>query len=72
MARDYRSEYDNYHSTTKQKRRRAGRNTARRRVLKGKKSRLDVDHVDRNPTNNSRKNLRLSTRKRNRGWRKQG
>ncbi len=72
MARDYRSEYDNYHSTTKQKRRRAGRNTARRRVLKGKKSRLDVDHVDRNPMNNSRKNLRLSTRKRNRGWRKQG
>ncbi len=72
MARDYRSEYDNYHSTTKQKRRRAGRNTARRRVLKGRKSRLDVDHVDRNPTNNSRKNLRLSTRKRNRGWRKQG
>ncbi len=72
MARDYRSEYDNYHSTAKQKRRRAGRNTARRRVLKGKKSRLDVDHVDRNPMNNSRKNLRLSTRKRNRGWRKQG
>jgi hypothetical protein len=72
MARDYRSEYDNYHSTTKQKRRRAGRNTARRRVLKGRKSRLDVDHVDRNPMNNSRKNLRLSTRKRNRGWRKQG
>ena len=72
MARNYRSEYDNYHSTTKQKRRRAGRNTARRRVLKGRKSRLDVDHVDRNPMNNSRKNLRLSTRKRNRGWRKQG
>ena len=72
MARDYRSEYDNYHSTTKQKRRRAGRNTARRRVLKGRKSRLDVDHVDRNSMNNSRKNLRLSTRKRNRGWRKQG
>ena len=32
MARDYGSEYRNYHSRPKQKKRRAGRNAARRKL----------------------------------------
>ena len=67
MARDYGSEYRNYHSKPKQKKRRAARNTARKRVLNGRKSSLDVDHKDRNPRNNSRGNLRLVRRGQNRG-----
>jgi hypothetical protein len=34
MARDYASEYRNYHSTEKQKKRRAMRNLARRTFMK--------------------------------------
>ena len=70
MARDYRSEYLNYHASPEQKKRRAGRNTARRllqrsgRVTKGDGK--DVDHRDRNPKNNSRKNLRVQSRSVNR------
>ena len=70
MDRNYRKEYDNYHSSPLQKKRRAGRNTARRRVKRklgsvavaGK----DVDHKDRNPNNNSSKNLRVQSKRRNR------
>ena len=56
MARDYKKEYREYHSKPKQKKRRAGRNKARRimkmlgRVRKGDGK--DVDHKDRNPENN--------------------
>ena len=66
MARNYGSEYKNYHSKTKQKKRRAARNTARRKVLNGRKSTKDVDHKDRNPMNNSRGNLRLVSKSSNR------
>lgn len=70
MERNYRKEYNNYHSSPLQKKRRAGRNTARRRV----KRRLgdaavagkDVDHKDRNPNNNSPRNLRVQTKRINR------
>ena len=60
MSRDYRKEYDNYHSSEKQKKNRAGRNLARRMLskrvgIKGK----DVDHKDGNPRNNSKSNLRI-------------
>ena len=34
MARDYKSEYKNYHSSEEQKKNRAGRNTARNRMKK--------------------------------------
>ena len=70
MPRDYRSEYLNYHASPEQKNRRAGRNTARRllqrsgRVTKGDGK--DVDHRDRNPKNNSQKNLRVQSRSTNR------
>lgn len=70
MGRNYRQEYDNYHSSPSQKKRRAGRNTARRRVKRklgaAAVSGKDVDHKDRNPNNNSPKNLRVQTKRSNR------
>tara|TARA_R110002073_G_scaffold141167_1_gene292288 strand:+ start:303 stop:521 length:219 start_codon:yes stop_codon:yes gene_type:complete len=67
--RDYKSEYNNYHSTTKQKKNRAGRNGARRIMKKKYGNSIlgrDVDHKDRNPTNNSKSNLRLQSKSSNR------
>lgn len=66
MPRNYSKEYSDYHSKPKQIKRRASRNSARKKVLGGRKSTKDVDHKDGNPMNNSRKNLRLSTKSRNR------
>jgi len=65
-TRNYRKEYSEYHSKPEQVKRRAGRNSARRKVLKGRKSTKDVHHVDGNPKNNSRKNLRLISKSMNR------
>ena len=67
--RNYKSEYDNYHSTTKQKKDRAGRNGARRIMKKKFGNSIlgrDVDHKDRNPRNNSKGNLRLQSKSSNR------
>jgi len=70
MARDYKKEYREYHSKPDQKKRRAGRNRARRimsmlkRVKKGVGK--DVHHKDGNPENNSKKNLRVESKKTNR------
>lgn len=70
MARDYKREYEQYHSKPEQKKRRAGRNRARRimtmlkRVKKGDGK--DVDHKDGNPNNNSRSNLRVESKTKNR------
>ena len=67
MARDYKKEYREYHSKPEQKKRRAGRNRARRimsmlkRVKKGDGK--DVHHKDGNPKNNSKKNLRVESKK---------
>ena len=65
-ARNYRREYDTYQGKPSQIKRRSSRNSARRKVLNGRKSSKDVDHKDRNPMNNSRKNLRLVSKGRNR------
>ena len=71
MARDYREEYKRYHSKPEQIKRRAGRNKARRLMIKAGKARKgdgkDVDHKDRNPRNNSRSNLRIQSKHVNRG-----
>jgi hypothetical protein len=74
MNRNYRKEYDEYHATPEQKKRRASRNAARRMMQAAGKVRKgdgkDVDHKDRDPQNNSRSNLRVTSKKQNRGWRK--
>ena len=67
--RDYKSEYNNYHSKPDQKKNRAGRNSARRIMKKKYGNSIlgrDVDHKDRNPRNNSRGNLRLQSKSSNR------
>ena len=52
MARDYKKEYREYHGKPEQKKRRAGRNKARKLAVKkyGKEALRgkDVDHKDRN------------------------
>ena len=63
MARSYRLEYDRYHSKPKQKKDRAARNSARRKIgVKGK----DVHHKDGNPRNNKSSNLSVVSKSSNR------
>ena len=69
MSRDYKSEYENYHSSEEQKKDRAGRNGARRMLKKKHGNSLlgkDVDHKDRNPRNNNMSNLRIQSKSVNR------
>ena len=65
--RNYKKEYENYHSKPEQKKRRAGRNHARRQ-LKDTKGIIgkDVHHKDGNPMNNDKSNLSIVTQKYNR------
>lgn len=74
MARDYKKEYERYHSRPEQKKRRAARNTARRRMEREGRVRKgdgkDVDHKDGNPRNNSRSNLRVRSKSSNRSFRR--
>lgn len=70
MPRDYGREYANYHSKPEQRKNRSSRNLARRlmkkklgvKAIRGK----DIDHKDKNPRNNSRSNLRVRTKSKNR------
>ena len=66
MARNYRSEYDNYHSSPAQKKRRAARNKVRRRMIRTGKAKKgdgkDVHHIDGNPLNDSPKILEWNLR----------
>ena len=67
--RDYGSEYRNYHSKPEQKKRRAGRNLARRIMKKKLGSKIngkDIDHKYRNPNNNSLSNLSVKSKSNNR------
>ena len=64
-VRNYRKEYDNYHSRPDQKLRRAARNTARA-SLKDVPEDKDVHHKDNNPLNNDKSNLSVVTQKYNR------
>ena len=69
--RNYKKEYENYHSKPEQKKRRAGRNKARRDVVKSVKDSKqlvgkDVHHKDNNPLNNDKSNLSIVTQKYNR------
>jgi hypothetical protein len=72
--RDYAKEYREYHANPEQIKRRAGRNAARRLMIEKGSARKgdgkDVDHKNRNPLNNSPSNLRITSQKKNRGWRR--
>lgn len=69
--RNYKKEYRDYHGTPEQIKRRAARVMARRKMTKkyGKRAvrGKDIDHKDRNPTNNSYSNLRIQSKNKNRG-----
>ena len=71
MARDYRHEYDTYHSRLEQKKRRSCRNRARNLLKKaGKVAKgdgKDADHINGNPRDNSSGNLQALPRGVNRG-----
>ena len=74
MARDYRSEYDNYHSSAKQKKNRAARNAARAAMTKKKRVKKgdgkDVTHRNGNPRDNSKKNLGVLSASKNRSYKR--
>ena len=65
--RNYKKEYERYHSRPEQKVRRAARNAARR-LLKDRKGikNKDVHHKDNNPENNDPKNLSVVSKNYNR------
>lgn len=69
-ARNYKKEYRDYHGKPEQIRHRSNRNKARRLMIKAgrvkKGDGKEVDHHDSNPMNNSRSNLRIMSRHRNR------
>lgn len=75
-VRDYKHEYNSYHATPEQKKKRAMRNAARRelqaegRVHKGDGK--DVDHKRplRSGGTNAESNLRVTSKSKNRAWRK--
>ena len=73
-SRNYRQEYDRYQGTAKQKKRRAGRNKARRiMIAKGKAKKgdgKDVAHKDNNPLNSVAKNIRMESKRSNRSFRR--
>jgi hypothetical protein len=68
MARNYRSEYDNYQGKPDQIKNRASRNAARKKMEKAGKvgKGQDVDHQDGNPRNNSLSNLKAMSKSKNR------
>tara|TARA_R100001443_G_scaffold387_3_gene1474 strand:+ start:837 stop:1085 length:249 start_codon:yes stop_codon:yes gene_type:complete len=72
--RNYRKEYDNYQGTAAQKKRRAGRNKARRiMIAKGKAKKgdgKDVAHKDNNPLNSVAKNMKMESKRSNRSFKR--
>lgn len=76
MARDYKKEYRDYHSSPEQKKKRAMRNAARRKAeAEGKVSKgdgKDIDHKKpvRKGGTNENGNTRVQTVAKNRAWRK--
>ena len=73
-GRNYRNEYDKYQGTSKQKKNRAKRNAARRKLTReGRVSKgdgKDVIHRDGNPKNNKAKNLGVQSKSKNRSYKR--
>jgi len=74
VPRNYKKEYENYHSSPKQKKNRAARNAARAKLLKKGKVKKgdgkDVTHRNGNPRDNSGKNLGVLSASKNRSYRR--
>ena len=72
--RNYRSEYKNYQSATSQKKARAGRNTARRKMAAAGRVRKgdgkDVAHRNGNPRDNRKSNLKVVSASKNRSFKR--
>ena len=72
MPRDYKKEYKAYQGTPEQRKRNDKRKAARRKMEAAGKVRKgdgkDVDHKNGNPKDNSRKNLRVTSKKVNRSF----
>lgn len=70
--RDYKKEYDNYHSSEKAKKQIARNNKARRKMERAGKVHKgdgkDVAHKDNNTKNNSSSNLSVQSRSKNRSF----
>ena len=64
------NEYTQYHSSTRMKKERALRNKNRRNAMKAGRVRKGdgkhIDHIDGNPKNNMKRNLRVVSAKKNR------
>lgn len=74
MPRNYRKEYDNYHSSDAAKKQRARNNKARRKAVRDGRARKgdgkDVAHKDNNTRNNKSSNLSVQSRSRNRSFKR--
>jgi|TARA_R100001224_G_scaffold78099_1_gene48478 hypothetical protein len=74
VARNYKEEYKHFHSKPDEKKRRAGRNAARKKMAAAGKVKKgdgkDVHHKDGNTLNNKRKNLRVESKSKNRARKK--
>ena len=72
MTRNYKSEYKNYQGTSKQKVKRASRNSARSALKKAgvvkKGDGKDINHRNGNPKDNRRSNLSVTTKRANRSF----
>ena len=73
-TRNYKKEYANYHAKPLQKVNRAGRNKARKLVMKtggaAKVAGKDVHHKNGNPRDNSAKNLAVASKTANRSFKR--
>jgi hypothetical protein len=74
MPRNYKKEYENYHSKPAAKKQRARNNAARRKLMaSGRVSKgdgKDVAHRDNNTRNNSAKNLSPQPKSKNRSFKR--
>lgn len=73
-VRNYKGEYSNYQSSTEQKKRRASRNAARRKMAAVGKVKKgdgkDVAHKNGNPKDNRRSNLKVVSASKNRSYKR--